>query len=322
MFNVFVTRKLPGTGLEKLQSFCNVTVYPEDRNITKEELLAVVGDQDALITMLSDPIDQEVIEAGPKLKAIANYAVGFNNIDLQTATTKNIAVINTPDVLTNASADFAWALLMSAARRIIEGDNMTRQGQFVGWAPELLLGVEVYSKTLGIVGAGRIGQAVAQRAKGFDMKVVYNNRNRLPKEVEEEYGLSYVDLHTLLKESDFISLHCPLTPETKYLIGPDEFKLMKDTAVLINTARGPVVDEVALVQALKEKSIYAAGLDVFEDEPSLKPGLAELPNVVIAPHIASAGLETRFKMVDLVVSDVQAVLEGRRPKNLVNKEIL
>ena len=321
MFNVFVTRKLPGNGLDKLRSLCNVTVYPEDRNISKGELLKVVGNQDALITMLSDPIDSDVIQAGEKLKVIANYAVGFNNINLEAANARKIAVVNTPDVLSNASADFAWALLMSTARRVIEGDSMTRSGQFVGWAPELLLGVEVYGKTLGIIGAGRIGQGVAERATGFGMRTLYHNRNPLPKEVEKKYNMEYVDLNTVLKESDFISLHCPLTPQTKHLIGKDELDKMKPTAVLINTARGPVVDEVALIDALKQGTIYGAGLDVFEDEPALKPGLAQLPNVVLAPHIASAGIETRSKMVDLVVNDVLAVREGRHPKNLVNRDI-
>lgn len=321
MFNVFVTRKLPGNGLDKLRSLCNVTVYPEDRNMTKGELLEIVAKQDALITMLSDPIDGEVITAGEKLKVIANYAVGFNNIDLASATAKGIPVVNTPDVLTNASADLAWALLMSAARRVVEGDQMTRKGEFTGWAPEMLLGVEVYGKTLGLIGAGRIGQAVAKRAMGFDMKTLYHNRNRLPLEIEQKFNLKYVDLDTLLRESDFVSLHCPLTPETKYLIDERELKLMKPTAVLINTARGPVVNEVALVKALKEGTIYGAGLDVFEDEPALKPGLAELPNVVLTPHIASAGLETRVQMVEMVVNDVLAVLQGDRPSNLVNPEV-
>lgn len=321
MFNVFVTRKLPGNGLDKLRSLCNVTVYPEDRNMTKGELLEIVAKQDALITMLSDPIDGEVITAGEKLKVIANYAVGFNNIDLASATAKGIPVVNTPDVLTNASADLAWALLMSAARRVIEGDQMTRKGEFTGWAPEMLLGVEVYGKTLGLIGAGRIGQAVAKRAMGFDMKTLYHNRNRLPLEIEQKFNLEYVDLDTLLRESDFVSLHCPLTPETKYLIDERELKLMKPTAVLINTARGPVVNEVALVKALKEGTIYSAGLDVFEDEPALKPGLAELPNVVLTPHIASAGLETRVQMVEMVVNDVLAVLQGDRPSNVVNPEV-
>jgi glyoxylate reductase len=290
--------------------------------MTKEELIEAVSNQDALISMLSDPMDSEVIRAGSKLKVIANYAVGFNNIDIAAASRRNILVCNTPDVLTNASADFAWALLMSTARRVIEGDTMTRSGQFTGWGPELLLGVEVYGKTLGLIGAGRIGQAVAKRALGFDMRTLYHNRNRLPHTVEREYNMEYVDLETLLRESDYVSLHCPLTPETKHLIGRRELENMKSTAILINTARGPVVDETALVQALQQKVIYGAGLDVFEDEPALKPGLAQLSNVVLAPHIASAGVETRSKMVEMVVRDVLAALEGRRPQNVVNQEIL
>ena len=308
MYNVFVTRKLPGHALDELRSVCNVTVNPKDRNMTKEELIEAVSNQDALISMLSDPMDSEVIRAGSKLKVIANYAVGFNNIDIAAASRRNILVCNT--------------LLMSTARRVIEGDTMTRSGQFTGWGPELLLGVEVYGKTLGLIGAGRIGQAVAKRALGFDMRTLYHNRNRLPHTVEREYNMEYVDLETLLRESDYVSLHCPLTPETKHLIGRRELENMKSTAILINTARGPVVDETALVQALQQKVIYGAGLDVFEDEPALKPGLAQLSNVVLAPHIASAGVETRSKMVEMVVRDVLAALEGRRPQNVVNQEIL
>ncbi len=318
MYNIYVTRKLPGDALDRLRAQHNVQVNPADRNITKAELLQAVSGQDALISMLSDPVDAEVIQAGTRLKIIANYAVGFNNIDIATASQREIPVCNTPDVLTNASADFAWTLLMSTARRIIEGDTMTRTGKFTGWAPELLLGVEVYGKTLGIIGAGRIGQAVAKRALGFDMRTLYHNRTRLPHSVEKELNMEYVDLGTILKESDYVSLHCPLTPETRHLIGRPELEMMKPTAILINTARGPVVDETVLVEALREKLIYGAGLDVFEDEPALKPGLAELSNVVLAPHIASAAVETRVKMVDMVVNDVLAVLEGRRPRNLVN----
>lgn len=321
MLNVFVTRKLPGNALDKLRAQYNVTVNPEDRNITKEELLKAVAGQDALISMLSDPVDRDVIAAGDRLKVIANYAVGFNNIDVEAASERKIPVCNTPDVLTNASADFAWTLLMAAARRLIEGDAMTRAGKFSGWAPELLLGVEVYGKTLGIIGAGRIGQAVAKRALGFEMRTLYHNRSRLPHNVEQELKMEYIDLETLLKESDFVSIHCPLTPETRYLIDRPELELMKPTAVLINTARGPVVNETALVQALKDKVIYGAALDVFEDEPQLKPGLADLDNVVLAPHIASAATETRTKMAEMVVDDVLTALAGGQPKNLVNRDI-
>lgn len=321
MYRVFVTRRLPGQALERLKDICQVTVFPEDRNMTKQELLAVIPEQDAIITMLANPLDAKVIGAGQRLKVIANYAVGFNNIDLAAATAQGIAVVNTPDVLTDATADFAWALLLAAARRLVEGDALVRAGRFQGWAPELLLGVEVHGKTLGIIGAGRIGQAVARRALGFGMRLMYYNRTRLPEKVERDLNLEYADLKTLLQEADFISLHCPLTPQTRHLIGTEEFKLMKPTAVLINTARGPVVDEAALVQALQTGQIFAAGLDVFEDEPALHPGLGGLSNVVLAPHIGSAGMETRLRMVDLVVDDVLAVLGGRRPRNLVNPEV-
>ncbi len=322
MYNVYVTRKLPGRGLEQLRSACAVTVFPEDRNMTKDELLEVIPQQDAVITMLDNPVDAEVIAAGVNLKAIANYAVGFNNIDVAAATARGIAVINTPDVLTNATADFAWALLLAAARRVVEGDALVRRGEFKGWAPELLIGVEIYGKTLGIIGAGRIGQAMARRALGFGMRVLYHNRKRLPEAVEKELNLTYASLGDLLKEADFISLHCPLTPDTRHLIGAAELELMKPTAVLVNTARGPVIDEAALVRALREQRIFGAGLDVFEEEPALHPGLAELPNVVLAPHIGSAAREARLRMVDMVVSDVLAVLQGQRPRNLVNPEIL
>lgn len=321
MYSVFVTRKLPGPGLDRLREFCEVSIFPADRNITKEELLQVIPQQDAVITMLADPVDADVIAAGSKLKAIANYAVGFNNIDIAAATRRGVAVLNTPDVLSEATADLAWALLLAAARRVVEADGFVRSGRFTGWSPELLLGVEVYGKTLGVVGAGRIGQAVARRAAGFGMRILYYNRRRLPKAVEQELHLTYADLATVLQEADFISLHCPLTPDTRHLIGAAELRLMKPTAVLINTSRGPVVDEAALVAALKEGRIFGAGLDVFEQEPALHPELAGLPNVVLAPHIGSAATETRQRMVDLVVSGVLAVLRGSRPSNLVNPEI-
>lgn len=321
MQSIFITRTLPGEAVDKIKDQFDVTVYPIDRNITKEELLTYVKKSDALISMLSDPIDADVIAAGENLKVIANYAVGFNNIDVEAATAKGIAVVNTPDVLTEASADLAWALLLATSRRVLEGDIMTRAGKFRGWAPELLLGVPVYGQTLGIIGAGRIGRAVARRAKGFGMRVLYHNRNRLPEDVETELGMTYADLDQILTESDFISLHCPLTPETKHMIGAEELAKMKSTAVLINTARGPVVDENALLEALKKKQIFGAGLDVYEREPLLTPGLIDLPNVVLTPHIASADVRTRLAMVDMVLNDVKAVLDNRKPINLVNPQV-
>lgn len=321
MQSIFVTRALPGDGLNRLRADYKVTVYPLDRNITKGELLTYVKDCSALISMLSDPIDADVLAAGKNLKVVANYAVGFNNIDIEAATERGIAVINTPDVLTEASADLAWALLLAVSRRVLEGDAITRAGKFRGWAPELLLGMPVYGQTLGIIGAGRIGQAVARRAKGFGMRILYHNRNRLPVEVEQEFDMAYASLDEILTESDFITLHCPLTPETRHLIGAEELAKMKPTAILINTARGPVVDEEALLKALQDKRIFGAGLDVYEREPLLTPGLSELPNVVLTPHIASADVRTRLAMVDMVVEDVLAVLENRRPRNLVNPQV-
>ncbi|MGI6148449.1 MAG: D-glycerate dehydrogenase [Firmicutes bacterium] len=321
MYSVFVTRALPGDTIRRISKDLQVTVYPKDRNITKDELLTYVKDADAIISMLSDPIDADVLAAGKNLKVVANYAVGFNNIDVAAATARGIAVVNTPGVLTEATADLAWALLLAVSRRVLEGDAMTRAGKFRGWAPELLLGVPVYGQTLGIVGAGRIGRAVARRARGFGMRILYHNRSRLAAEVEQELGMAYASLDELLAESDFVSLHCPLTPETHHLIGAAELSKMKPTAVLINTARGPVVDEQALLTALRNKQIFGAGLDVYEREPMLTPGLADLPNVILTPHIGTGDVRTRVAMVDMVVDDVIAVLENRRPRHIVNPEV-
>ena len=321
MYSVFVTRALPGDTIRRISKDFQVTVYPKDRNITKDELLTYVKDADAIISMLSDPIDADVLAAGKNLKVVANYAVGFNNIDVAAATARGIAVVNTPGVLTEATADLAWALLLAVSRRVLEGDAMTRAGKFRGWAPELLLGVPVYGQTLGIVGAGRIGRAVARRARGFGMRILYHNRSRLAAEVEQELGMAYASLDELLAESDFVSLHCPLSPETHHLIGAAELSKMKPTAVLINTARGPVVDEQALLTALRNKQIFGAGLDVYEREPMLTPGLADLPNVILTPHIGTGDVRTRVAMVDMVVDDVIAVLENRRPRHIVNPEV-
>ncbi|HAA64756.1 MAG TPA: D-glycerate dehydrogenase, partial [Thermoanaerobacter sp.] len=251
----------------------------------------------------------------------ANYAVGFDNIDLKEATKRRIYVTNTPDVLTNATAELAWALLFTAARRVVEADKFTREGKFTGWAPNLFLGKAVTGKTLGVIGAGRIGQAFAKMSKGFEMKILYT-ANTPKEEFEKETGAKYVDLETLLKESDFVSIHVPLTPHTRHLIGEKELKLMKKTAILINTARGPVVDEKALVNALKNKDIYAAGLDVYEKEPEITEELKTLDNVVILPHIGSATDEARRDMAVLVAQNIIDVIEGRTPRTLVNKDIL
>lgn len=321
MFKVYVTRMIPEEGIELLKKYCEVEINPEDRPLKREELLDVIKDKDAVVTQLNEKVDAEFFDSAKNLKIVANYAVGFDNIDLKEATKRRIYVTNTPDVLTNATAELAWALLFTAARRVVEADKFTREGKFTGWAPNLFLGKAVTGKTLGVIGAGRIGQAFAKMSKGFEMKILYT-ANTPKEEFEKETGAKYVDLETLLKESDFVSLHVPLTPHTRHLIGEKELKLMKKTAILINTARGPVVDEKALVNALKNKDIYAAGLDVYEKEPEITEELKALDNVVILPHIGSATDEARRDMAVLVAQNIIDVIEGRTPRTLVNKDIL
>lgn len=317
---VYVTRLIPDDGMKLLHEKCEVFVNPHDRVITREELLENVKGKDALLCLLTERIDAAVFDANPDLKIVANYAVGYNNIDVDEATKRGVPVSNTPGVLTDTTADFAWALLMSIARRVVEGDKFSRDGRFVGWAPMLLLGQDVHHKTLGIIGFGRIGQAMAKRAKGFDMRVLYYDVNPMP-EVARQFDAEYREVDDLLKESDFISLHVDLNESTHHLIGEREFGLMKPTAYLINSARGPVIDEAALVRALKENRIAGAGLDVYEEEPKFAPGLTELDNVVIAPHTASATKETRGAMARIAAENVIAAVEGRKPPTLVNPEI-
>ena len=315
---VFVTRRIPEKGLRMLEERYDVVVNPEDRVLTKEEIIEGVRDADALLCLLTDPIDKDVIDAGKNLRIISNYAVGYNNIDVKYASKKGIIVTNTPGVLTETTADLAWALLMAIARRVVEGDRFMREGKFRGWAPMLMLGTDVYGKTLGIVGMGKIGQAVARRAVGFGMKVIYYSRKRKP-EIEKEIGAEFVDLPTLMRESDFISLHVPLTPETKNMIDKDMLELMKPEAYLINTARGEVIDEPYLIEMLKRKRIRGAALDVFWGEPlNVNLELYGLDNVVLAPHMGSASLETRTKMAVMAAQAIIDVFEGRNPKNRVN----
>jgi len=294
---------------------------PHDRVLTREELLREVRDRDGVLPLLTDTIDEEVLAAANKAKIFANYAVGFNNVDVAAATRRGIMVTNTPGVLTDATADLTWALLMAAARRIPESERFLRAGKFKGWSPTLFLGADLVGRTLGSVGAGRIGTAVAERSRGFRMRLLYADPVR-NETLEKEFGAQRVDLETLLRESDFVSLHVFLDASTRHLIGAPQFKLMKPTAYLINTSRGPVVDEQALVEALKNGEIAGAALDVFENEPELAPGLAELENVVIVPHIASATLWTRARMADIAVDNLLAGLKGERPPNLVNPEVL
>lgn len=319
---VFVTRKIPETGLRMLEDRFRLKVWEGETGPDKKTLLKEVEDIDGLISLLSDPIDREVLDAAGKLKVISNYAVGYDNIDVTYATEKGIYVTNTPGVLTDATADLAFALLISTARRIVEADRFTRSGRWKGWGPKLFLGHEVTGSSLGIIGLGRIGTAMARRGTGFEMDLYYYSRRPKP-DAEEELGITRLSLDELLQTCDFISLHCPLTSETEGMIGERELKMMKDNAILINTSRGKVVDQDALYRALKEGWIAGAGLDVFDPEP-IPAGhpLLELENVVVAPHIGSAGLRTREKMAEMVAADVIAVLEGRQPENLVNRSLM
>lgn len=315
---MFIATQLPGEAIERLKEVADVEVHP-DETLTKSELIKCLQGKDGVVSLLINEIDEEVIKQCPSLKVISNYAVGYNNIDIEAAKQQNIVVTNTPDVLTQATADLAWALLMAVARRIPESDQFVRNGYFTGWKPDLLLGRSVYGKTLGIIGMGRIGEAVAQRAKGFDMRVIYYKRTPLSTEEENALNVTYVSLHELLTSSDFISLHAPLTEKTHHLIDAEEFELMKREAYIINTARGPLINESALVKALSNKEIAGAGLDVFEEEPALAPRLNQLNNVVLAPHIGSATIEARVQMADLAVENLMAVLNGLSPITPVNQ---
>ncbi len=307
--------------MERLASECFLKVNPHDRVMTRIELEEAIQDVDGLLPLLTDTIDSALIDKAPKLEVISNYAVGYNNIDLAHCTGKGIKVSNTPGVLTEATADLAWSLLMALARRLIEGDRYVREGRFRAWSPNLLLGQDVSNKKLGIIGLGRIGAAMARRAHGFNMRVLYFNRHRLSLEDEEKLKVSYRDLNELLKEADFITLHVPLTEDTRHLIGYEQLKLMKKRSYLINTSRGPVVDEKSLLRVLNEGGIAGAALDVYENEPDVTPGLARLDQVVLTPHIASATVETRLKMAMVAVENLLAGLNGERMPDLLNTEL-
>ncbi len=291
-----------------------VEVNDFDGVLPREKLLEKVKGVDAILSLLTDKMNAEVLDAaGPQLKIVANYAVGYDNIDVKTLTERGVIVTNTPDVLTESVAEHAIALIFALAHRIVESDQFMREGKYVGWAPLLFLGNDLVGKTLGLVGMGRIGAAVAKRmCDGFEMKILYYDRAR-SEDLEKQYKMEYVDLETLLKNSDFVSIHLPMTPETKHLIGEAQFKMMKKTAYLINTARGPIIDENALVAALKAGEIKGAALDVYEQEPKMAPGLAELPNTVLTPHTASATEETRSAMSELAAKNIIAVLGGQAP---------
>jgi len=313
---VLVTREIPEAGLRPLEEF-DVTVLSE-LPPERDELLEAAHGIDGVLSTLTETMDAEFMDAaGDGLKVIANMAVGFDNIDLEAANERGVVVTNTPEVLNETTADTAFMLLLAAARRLGEGERIVRAGEWEAWGPKMLLGPDVWGKKLGILGFGRIGQAVARRAKGFGMEILYAGRSR-KEDAEEEFGARYLELDELLRESDFLSIHTPLTEETTHLIGAEELEKMKPDAVLVNTSRGPLVDEAALADGLENRRIFAAGLDVYEEEPKVHPKLLELENVVLAPHIGSASIETRDKMAATAGEDLRAVLRGEQPENPVN----
>lgn len=308
--------------MERVAERFDADVWEGEGAMPRDDLLRRIPGKVGAITLLTEKVDDELLDAaGPGLVIVANYAVGFDNIDVDACTRRGVLATNTPDVLTETTADTAWALMMAAARRIAEGDRFLRSGTPWIWGPEMMLGQDLHGKVLGVVGFGRIGQAVAQRGKGFGMAVRYQDPFRPPPETERELGAEYRGLDELLAESDLVSIHVALTPETRHLFDRERLRRMKPTAVLVNTSRGPVIDEAALVEALREGDLFAAGLDVFEKEPEVHPGLLELDNAVVIPHLGSATVETRDAMGFLAVENVAAALEGRRPPTLLNPEV-
>jgi glyoxylate reductase len=320
---VLVTRGVPGPVREHLAGRCRLEVWEGEGIMPRAELLERVEGKAGLVAMLTDRVDGELLDrAGPGLRAVANYAVGFDNLDLEACTARGVLATNTPDVVTEATADLAWALLLAAARRVAEGDRFLRARRPWVWGPEFFLGFEVHGKTLGVIGLGRIGRAVARRATGFGMAVRYTARHRLPAAEEAALGVAWRELDELLAEADFVSIHTGLSAATRHLIGADQLARMKPTAVLVNTARGPILDEAALAAALAAGELGAAGLDVFEREPEVHPGLLGLDNVTIVPHLGTSTLETRVAMGMTAAVNLLAALEGRRPPNLLNPEAL
>ena len=317
---IFVTRKIPEPGLEILRKKHEITINPYDRVLTKKEIIKGLKGKDGLLCLLTDTIDAEIINSEPKLKMISNYAVGYDNIHIKAATKKGIPVTNTPEVLTETTAEMAWALTFAVTRKIVEGDTFTRKGKFRGWGPMLMLGRDITGKNLGIIGAGRIGTAFALKSKGFSMKILYSDKNKNTI-IEKELNAKKVTLNKLLTESDIISIHVPLLTETNHLISEKELKIMKKTAILINTSRGPIVDEKALIKALKKQWIFGAGLDVYENEPDIPKELKNLKNIVMQPHSASATYETRTKMATMAAENLIKGLKGEIPPNCVNPEI-
>jgi len=318
---VLATRPLFPAAQKILDASCDVDYWTKPERISKEELFRRIADKEGLVCLLTEKVNEELLAAAPKLRIAANIAVGYDNITVADCTKRGVAATNTPGVLDETTADFAWTLLMAVARRLGEGEALARSGKWKGWDLDQLVGADVWGKTLGVLGFGRIGRAVARRASAFQMKVIYHDAVRAPLDVERGFHAEYRDLNGLLGEADFVSVHVPLLPETRGLFNAKTFAKMKPTAFLINTSRGPVVDEAALVQALESKTIAGAALDVYEKEPLITEGLKR-PNVVLAPHIASASLETRTKMACMAAENIVSLFKGRRPPNILNPEVL
>ncbi len=320
---VYVARKIPQSALDILRPVADLSIWDrEDVPPPRDVLLREVAPATGVLSLLTDRIDREVMEAAPHLKVISNFAVGFDNIDIAAATARRIVVTNTPDVLTETVADFAFCLILAAARRLVEADAYTRAGKWKTWEPLLLAGQDVYGATLGLIGLGRIGSAVARRAKGFQMRVIYYDPFRR-EDLEKSLGIEYKPFADVLRDADVLSVHVPLSDQTRHLIGREQFALMKKTAVFVNTSRGPVVDQRALTEALTNRRIFAAGIDVFEQEPvRADDPLLALDNVIVVPHIASASVPTRIRMATLAAENLAAVLQGTRPPNPVNPEVL
>lgn len=318
---LFVTHPLYPEARNLLQSSCDCEFWTKQERPTREEFLSRLKDKEGLVCLLTEKIGDDVLRVAPKLRIVANVAVGYDNVDLPACTKRGVVVTNTPGVLDETTADFTWALLLTVARRVVEADQYVRAGNWQGWNFDQFCGTDVWGKALGIVGFGRIGRAVARRAAGFGMKVIYSSRTRAPQDVEKELRAEHRELNALLAEADFVSLHVPLNPDTRQLFDAPKFFRMKPTAFLINTSRGPVVDEAALVHALESKKIAGAGLDVFEQEPFVHAGLKRT-NVVLAPHLGSASKETREKMALVAAQNAVALFQGQRPPNLLNPDVL
>jgi lactate dehydrogenase-like 2-hydroxyacid dehydrogenase len=319
---VLVTKRIYPEAIQYLRQRADVDYADSDDGLSSAELLDRIRGKQAVVSQLTDKFTAPVIDQLDGVRVIANVAVGFDNVDVAAATRKKIFVTNTPDVLTDTTADFAFALLMATARRVVEGHQFVHSGSWTKWRIDLLVGQDVHHATLGIFGMGRIGQAMARRGGGFSMHVLYHDAVRAPEAIERELKLEFVSAEKLLRESDFVSLHVPLLPQTRHMIGAEQFSMMKPTAILVNTSRGPVVDEAALADALEKRVIAGAGIDVFENEPTVHPKLLERENAVLAPHIASASVETRKKMSMTAAENAIAALEGRRPANLLNPDAI